>query len=153
RALSAELAIATGGTGGPVFSAAGDLLGITTLFDEREEPRRGEARVVRIDEACGAVAAATKKIANASAFSATHLPVEPTKPAPVAAFKDAVKRRAGSLKPYEMAAADFDVAFITPILNFAAQSQSNQDFANWSEYAADIPPLLFVRATPKKVEN
>ena len=74
-------------------------------------------------------------------------------PAPVAAFKDAVRRRAGSLKPYQMAASDFDVAFITPVLNYAAQSQSNQTFSNWSEYVADIPPVLFVRVTPKMVES
>ena len=50
--------------------------------------------------------------------------MEPTEPAPVATFPDAVKRRAGSLKPYQIAASDFDVSFITPILNFAAQSRS-----------------------------
>ena len=73
--------------------------------------------------------------------------------APIAAFKDVVRRRAGSLKPYQMAASDFDVAFITPVLNYAAQSQSNQTFSNWSEYVADIPPVLFVRVTPKMVES
>jgi len=99
------------------------------------------------------VAAAAKKAPDTPAPSATHLPVEPMKPAPIAVFKDAVRRRAGSLKPYQIAAADFDVAFITPILNYAAQSQSNQDFGNWSDYMADIPPVLFVRVTPKRVES
>ena len=99
------------------------------------------------------MAAAAKKVKDAPAPSGAHLPVEPTKPAPVATFKDAVRRRAGSLKPYQMAAADFDVGFITPILNYAAQSQSNQNFSNWSEYMADIPPVLFVRVTPKMVER
>jgi hypothetical protein len=74
-------------------------------------------------------------------------------PAPVATFKDAVRRRAGSLKPYQMSAAAFDIAFITPVLNYAAQSQSNQQFSNWSDYVADIPPVLFVRVTPKMVER
>ena len=153
HAIASELTLATGGMGGPVFTASGDLVGITTLPDERDEPRRGATRVVRIDGACEIVAAAAKKVKDAPAPSGTHLPVEPAEPAPVAAFTDAVKRRAGSLKPYQMAASEFDVAFITPVLNFAAQSQPNQNFSNWSDYVADIPPVLFVRVTPKMAES
>jgi len=97
--------------------------------------------------------AAAKQVTAVPAPSATHLPVEPVEPAPIAAFKDAVRRRAGSLKPYQMAASDFDVGFITPVLNYAAQSQPNETFRNWSEYVADIPPVLFVRVTPKMVES
>ena len=153
RAIASDLNLATGGAGGPVFTASGDLVGITSLPDERDEPRRGATRIVRIDGLCELVAAAAKKAKDVPAPMATRLPVEPVEPAPVAAFKDAVRRRAGNLKPYQMAASDFDVAFITPVLNYAAQSQSNQSFSNWSEYAADIPPVLLVRVTPKRVES
>jgi Trypsin-like peptidase domain len=153
RIIPADLSIATGGTGGPVFNASGELVGITALPDERDEPRRGATRVVRVDGACELVAAATKKATETPAPSAAHLPVGPTEPANVDAFKDAVKRRAGSLLPYQMAASEFDVAFITPIINFAAQSQPNQNFSNWSDYVADIPAVLFVRVTPKATES
>ena len=153
HAIASDLTLATGGMGGPVFTASGDLVGLSSLPDERDEPRRGATRVVRIDGACELVAAAAKKVKDAPAPSGTHLPVEPAEPAPIAAFKDAVKRRAGSLKPYQMAASEFDVAFITPVLNFAAQSQPNQNFSNWSDYVADIPPVLFVRVTPKMAES
>ena len=153
RTIVADLSLATGGTGGPVFTASGDLVGITTLPDERDEPRRGATRVVRIAGVCELVAAAAKNAEEAAAPSAAHLPVEPVEPAPVATFEEAVKRRAGSLKPYQITASDFDVAFITPVLNYAAQSQSNQAFSNWSDYAADIPPVLFVRVTPKMAES
>ena len=153
QAIASDLTLATGGMGGPVFNAAGDLVGLTSLPDERDEPRRGATRVVRIDGACELVAAAAQKVKDLPAPSETHLPVEPTEPAPIAAFTDAVKRRAGSLNPYQMAASEFDVAFITPVLNFAAQSQPNQNFSNWSDYVADIPPVLFVRVTPKMVES
>jgi S1-C subfamily serine protease len=153
RAIASDLTLATGGTGGPVFTASGELVGITSLPDERDEPRRGATRVVRIDGACELVAAAEKTGKDAPPPSATHLPVEPTEPAPIATFTDAVKRRAGSLKPYHVAASEFDVTFITPILNFAAQSQPNQNFGNWSDYVADIPPVLFVRVTPKMTEG
>jgi S1-C subfamily serine protease len=153
RTIVSDLTVATGGTGGPVFTASGDLVGLTSLPDERDEPRRGATRVVRIDGACELVAAAAKKARDTPAPSGAHLPVEPAEPAPVATFKDAVTRRAGSLKPYQMAASEFDVAFITPVLNFAAQSQPDRDFGNWSDYVADIPPVLFVRVTPKMTES
>jgi hypothetical protein len=153
QAIASDLTLATGGMGGPVFSASGDLVGLSSLPDERDEPRRGATRVVRIDGACELVAAAANKVKEAPAPSETHLPVEPAEPAPIAAFKDAVKRRAGSLLPYQMAASAFDVTFITPVLNFAAQSQPNQNFSNWSDYVADIPPVLFVRVTPKMAES
>jgi len=153
RYIAADLSLATGGEGGPVFTASGALVGITTLPGERDEPRRGATRVARIDGVCELVAAAAKKAKEAPAPSGAHLPVEPSDPAPVDAFKDAVKRRAGSLKAYQIASSDFDLAFITPVLNYAAQSQPNQTFSNWSEYVADIPPVLFVRVTPKMAES
>jgi hypothetical protein len=128
-------------------------VGITTLPDAREDPVRGSTRVVRIDGACELVAGAAAKANDAAAPSGAHLPVEPMEPAPVAMFKDAVTRRAGSLMPYRIAASDFEVAFITPVLNYAAQSQANQTFGNWSDYVADIPPVLFVRVTPKMTES
>jgi serine protease Do len=153
RGIASDLTLATGGVGGPVFTASGDLVGITSLPNEREEPRRGATRVVRIDGTCELVAAAAKKATEAPAPSGAHLPVEPMEPAPVASFKEAVRRRAGSLKPYQMTASEFDVSFIPPVLNYAAQSQANPSFGNWSDYAADIPPVLFIRVTPKKVEG
>ena len=153
RAITADLSLATGGAGGPVFTSTGDIVGITTLPDERDEPQRGETRVVRIDGACELVAAAAKKAKEAPAPSAAQLPVEPTTPVPIDTFKEAVKRRAGSLKPYQTASSDFDIGFITPILNYAAQSQPNQTFSNWSDYVADIPPVLFIRVTPKMAES
>jgi S1-C subfamily serine protease len=153
RTIATELSLATGGEGGPVFTASGDLVGITTLPGEREEPRRGATRVARIDGACELVAAAATKAKEAPAPSAAHLPVEPTTSAPVETFKEAVKRRAGSLKPYQIASSDFDIGFITPILNYAAQSQPNQTFSNWSDYVADIPPVLFIRVTPRMAES
>jgi S1-C subfamily serine protease len=153
RTITAEISLATGGEGGPVFTASGDLLGITTLPGARDEPTRGVMRVARIDGACELVAAAAKKAKEAPALSGARLPVEPSEPAPVAVFTDVVKRRAGSLLPYQMVTSEFDVKFITPVLNFAAQSRPNENFGNWSEYVSDIPPVLFIRVTPKMAES
>jgi hypothetical protein len=76
-----------------------------------------------------------------------------------------------------MSSSDFDIAFITPMLTYAAQRRWSQasgdepgsdarsqntaqerrrlltDFGNWSEYVADVPPVLLVRVTPKQVEG
>ena len=153
RVIASELALASGGAGGPVFSASGDLVGITTREEGREEPRRGVTPIVRIDGVCEIISTAATTVKDAPAPGGTHLPVEPVEPAPVAAFAEAVKRRAGSLKPYQMEASEFDVTFITPILNFAAQSQATAGFSNWSEYVAEIPRVLFVRVTPKMEES
>jgi len=154
-----------------VFAAGGAILGLTAEIDES---RRG-ASVVRIDNVCLALATAEKRLASAAAPSDRHLPVEPVKPFPREALEDAAKRRGGSLNPYQISSADFDIAFITPVQTYGAQYQSDQvngrertrgrqdmeqaftrpvlDFANWSEYVAEPPPVLLVRVTPKFAEG
>jgi hypothetical protein len=116
-------------------------------------------------------------MADAAPPDGAHLPVEPVRPFPVNALKDAAQRRAGSLSPYQMSSSDFDVAFMTPLLVYGAQYPPQQergrerrggartpemapafvrppmDFGNWSEYVADVPPVLLIRVTPKMVEG
>jgi hypothetical protein len=153
RAIASDLIVATGGLGGPVFNAAGDLVGITSLPDGRDE-RSEESRIVRVADACAVIAAAIAKSTGAPAPDSPRLPVEPTTATPsVDTLKEAAKRRAGSLKPYQLTSFDFDVGFMTPVLTYYAQSQPNQDFSNWSEYVSDNPPVLFIRVTPRMAEN
>ena len=177
HAIVSDLILATGSAGGPVFSAGGGVVGITSVVDEKDERRRGDSRVVRIDDVCAVVASAEKTMKDAAPPNGTHLPVEPERPFPVDALKEAAQRRAGSLLPYQMSSSDFDVAFITPVLTYGAQYQAEQasererrsgtrspeeaqafvrplmDFSNWSEYVADFPAVLLVRVTPKLVEG
>jgi S1-C subfamily serine protease len=180
HAIVSDLRLASGSAGGPVFSAAGSVIGITSVIDDdkdKDESRRGSSRVVRIDDACEVVASAEKRMKDVMPPDGTHLPVEPVRPFPTDTLKDAVQRRAGSLSPYQMASSDFDVAFITPVLAYGAQYQSEQargrerrgertpdaapaavmrplmGFSNWAEYVADSPPVLLVRVTPKQVEG
>lgn len=150
--ITADLRLAAGGSGGPVFNVSGELLGLTALPDDREDTGR-IVPIVRLDSMCELVAEAAAKAKDAPAPGAAPLPVEPLEPAPVAAFGEAGKRRAGSLMPYRIAASDFDVAFITPLLSYAAQSRPDESFGNWSDYVADIPPVLLVRVTPKMAEG
>src|ERR1041384_7994508 len=153
RLLLTDLAPARASSGGPVFTAGG-LIGFTTA-DDREPDNRSDTRVVRIDEACDALAFAEKKVAEAMPPDAMHLPLDP-KPVAVSALAEAVKNRAGSLSPYAMNTTNFDVAFITPVHMYGARDQAPRpvmDFGTWSEYLADYPRALLVRVTPKMVEG
>ena len=177
HSIASDFILARGSAGGPVFTAGGGVVGITSLVDDKSESRRVASRVVRIDDACDVVASAEKKMKDAVPPDGTHLPVEPVRPFPIDALKDAAQRRAGSLSPYQVSSSDFDVAFMTPVLIYGARYQSEQvrererrggprtpdagpavvrplmDFGNWSEYVADFPPVLLIRVTPKLVEN
>src|SRR3954466_12730518 len=99
-AIESDFRLAIGGSGGPVFTADGALLGLTSIVDEKDATARGDLKVVRRDDVCEIVAAA-RKIKDVAPPAGTHLPVEPERPFPAEALKDAVQRRAGSLNPYE----------------------------------------------------
>jgi hypothetical protein len=92
-------------------------------------------------------------------------------------LRDAVKRRTGTLAPYRVAAADFDVSLLTPVLVYGARhrwdERNNRDrgtasrpaagppgsmraleaFANWDYYVHGDPAVLMIRATPKAAES
>jgi hypothetical protein len=173
RAIASDLMLATGSAGGPAFTADGSLVGITTPADDKDGRRREAAPVVRIDAACAVLAAAEQKMKDAPPVG-THLPVEPARPFPLNARKDASQPGAGSQSSYQISSSDFDVAFLTPTLLYSSQDQTRGrdrgtatrlpdadsaasrallDFSNWSEYVADYPPVLMIRVTPKLVEG
>jgi len=159
--------------GGPVFTADGTLVGITSFTGESD--RRGRSKVVRQADVCDVLASAEMKMRNATPPSGAHLPIEPEWPLPEAAFKDAAVHRAGSLSPYQVSTQSFDAAFITPVMIFGSRYEAELlsrraaarggttrepivvqrllDFGDWSEYAEMPPPVLFVRVTPKMVQG
>jgi hypothetical protein len=134
QGIAADFRLSRGAFGGPVFTPSGTFVGITSLPAPKndkadaddDENVRGDPRVIPAAVACEVVAAAEKKMANAAPPGGTHLPVEPTSPFPVDELKKAAERRAGSLNPYQVAAADFDVAFITPVMTYGAQYLAEQ---------------------------
>ena len=162
--------------GAPLFNADGEVVGISTPEDETSGRSSSALRAVRIDQARTVIAAAEKKMQTTEAPSGTRLQVEPQRPLDDEAFKEAAKRRTGSLAPYAVKGADFDVSLITPVLVYGArqpperaparergrdrdpaQMQASlralEDFANWDDYVRDAPPVLMIRATPKLVES
>ena len=177
QAIDVELVLSHGSAGGPVFAPGGDVIGITSTMGGDDRGGRGNSRVVHIGQVCDVLATARQKMKTAAPPGAAHLPIEPERPFPPDALEAASKGRAGSLNPYQQATSTFDVNFITPVLIYGAHHQrvpagkaaGNQgtrppepqpvymrplmDFANWTEYVADYPPVLLVRVTPKMVEG
>lgn len=170
-----DLRLPSGSAGGPVFTGDGKVLGISASVDEKDDTARGDSRVIRTSDACDVVASAEKKMTGATPPSGTLLPVEPSRPFPLDALKDAAQHRGGSLNPYQIASTEFDLNFITPVMTYGVEYQAEQanrrertrggkvpeppmvsplmDFSNWSEYVADFPPVLLVRVTPKFEEG
>lgn len=128
--IATDFMLARGGAGGPVFTANGDLVGITSLTDQKDEnyrPRREDSRVVPIEDVCDVIASAEKKMEDTAPPSGIHLPVEPVRPFPPDALKGfAEPHPGGSLKPYQISSSGFDVAFITPVLTYGARHQAEQ---------------------------
>jgi S1-C subfamily serine protease len=179
HSIQSEFGLGRGSEGGPVFTTEGAIVGMTALVSDKDGNQSGSggSRVVRTVDICGAVASAEAKMKGAPPPGGAHLPVEPVRPFPVDALKDAAQHRAGSLNPYQITASDFDVAFITPVMTFAAKYQAEQvsrrergrgsrtvlpeppvvrpvmEFSNWSDYVSEYPPVLLVRVTPKLVEG
>ena len=176
HSIVADFSLPPGTAGGPVFTARGDLVGITSIVGDEDQGTREDFRVVRSEDACGLLAAAKEKVKTALMPSGTHLPVEPVKPFPVNALREAAGRRGGSLSPYQMSASTFDLTFITPVMTYGVQLQAEQasrrehekstrtvpepprsrplmNFGNWTDYVGDFPPVLLIRVTPKLVEG
>ncbi len=177
QAMESDLLLASGSAGGPVFTAAGAVIGLTSLVDEKDSRRNGESRVIRIDAVCEVVAVAEKKMNGATPPAGTPLPVEPVRPFPIEALKNAGQRRIASLSAYQMTSSEFEVTFITPLQTYSAHQQLEQsrgrdtrsstraptaaetalrllsEFSNWSAYVGEFPPVLLVRVTPKFVEG
>jgi hypothetical protein len=176
QSIKADFKFSAGAPGGPVFAGDGVVIGITSIADDKNDGS-DDTPVTRTGAVCEAVASATTKMQGASAPDGTHLPVEPIRPFPIDALRDAAGRRAGNTNPYQLSSSDFDVALITPVLTYAAQNppmpangrgqgnpprtvpaapqpvRSLTDFGSWSEYVAAFPPVLLVRVTPKLVEG
>jgi S1-C subfamily serine protease len=177
RGLHSDVHVDDDSLGAPLFDAGGEVVAITTPQEETDNNRASDTPAVRIDEARGAIAAAEKTMSQAAAPAATGLPVEGESLFPDDPLRESAARRKGSLMPYRVAAADFDVSVITPLLTFAARHQQGerpdgrerpmdandmaardaarralQDFGNWWDYVRRDPPVVMIRATPKLVE-
>ena len=172
RAVETDLRLRFGGAGGPAFNTAGEIIGLTSVSPAADERRPGGVKIVRAGIVCDTLAAARESMASAAAPNASRLPIEPPAPARRDAIAAAPKSRAPAPTPVVLSESDFDVALITPAMiarsgekadwtggatGRSAESEAKlgrlMDFGGWSEYFADLPPVLVVRVSPKLVEG
>jgi len=164
-------------SGAPLFNGAGDVVGVMSIDDARPGSDELSLRAVPIAGAATVIASAEKWLQRHTEAPSTRLPVEPERPFPEEALRDAVRSRGGSLSAYSVPAADFDVSVITPLLLYGAEHGPSraiereragaprnpaqmqpglaalEDFGNWSDYVSDYPPVVLIRATPKLAEG
>ena len=168
RAVDTDLRLGFGGAGGPVFNAAGAVVGLTSLAVGPDRSRSNDVTVVRAGILCDAIAAAQPTLSASTPPEPTKLPMEPTRRNPAGEIETA--KGTGALPV--VSSADFDVAFITPLAIHQARQRADRtggrslrspetearlglltDLGAWSEYFADLPAVVVVRVTPKMVEG
>jgi S1-C subfamily serine protease len=155
QAIFADLRLARDSAGAPVFDERGELVGLGAFEINREDPKRWtDAWVVPINKVCATLEAATAKATGAPPRPA-NLPMEPVQGSTrVQVLKPqtaAVQKRL----PVSLSATDFDITLLTPwhVQTGTIGSSAKTDFANWSDYVADAPPLLLIRISPQFEES
>jgi hypothetical protein len=174
--IDADFFLPSGSAGGPVFTAGGAVVGLTSFVVGAADTRDRDARVVRAEHVCAAIVSAEQAMKRTEPPSATLLPVEPLRPFPLDVLTGALERPAGSVVPYLMSSADFDIALLTPTVVYADLNASTanrrttskqtrdpkadlsfirprMDFGGWADYVADVRPVLLVRITPRFAEG
>jgi hypothetical protein len=118
------------------------------------------------------VTAAQAKTSGGRPPDPDQLPVEPARSYPASALAGSTRGDAGAVVPPVRSSSDFDIALLTPPMVSRAQQRSEwtggrtgrspeaearigrlTDFHAWSEYFAEVPPVVIVRVTPKMVEG
>lgn len=174
RVIISDVNINHGNSGGPLFTAGGAVVGITTFGDFTPQGGPGLSGIVRIDEAREAIAEAGRALSGPAPSEAT-LPVEPAQAFPLDGLKDVLRARPVRGDDYAIGASDFNVGFITPVLLYGTQvareqaalsekakrnskPQSAPDFVDpfvqfksWAEYVGEYRAVLLINAQPKLV--
>jgi len=168
RGVETNLRLGFGGEGGPVFNAAGAIVGLTSVAAGTDRSRAPDVSVIRAGILCDAIAAARPALSAGTPPEPVKLPIEPSQ----ANSAGEVDSATGSAAPTLVSSADFDVAFITPLAIHQARQRADRtggrssrspeaearlglltDFGAWSDYFAGLLPVVVVRVTPKMVEG
>jgi S1-C subfamily serine protease len=171
--VTSDVPLDRGSTGAPLFTISGEVVAITTASDEATVVNELSPRAVRVDDARPAIAEAEKKMLGAAPPPPTLLPVDPQRPFPEDALKNAARGRGANSTTYLVSAADFDVHIITPPVVYAAMHKDSDhqhfdygredatqaaerlldDFGTWNEYVSEAPPVVLIRVSPKFGES
>jgi S1-C subfamily serine protease len=177
RAIISDLNINHGNSGGPLFNSRGRVIGITTFGDTSGAGGPGISGVVRIEEALPLIEQARARMASTARPSAEFLPSLPIDTYPIDALKANANLEKFNEDPYSFEIADYDVAFVTPILKYRHLAKDVQAFKEkekrnakgagsvhgtfepldelkgWEEYVGEYEPVLIVQASPKLKES
>lgn len=150
QAIFADLRLDRDGAGGPVFSEAGELVGISALDEDSDGRRASEPWVVPLDQACQTISAAVKKTAGTAPPPATRLPIDP--PVKAATLRE---DKAAKVQPPSLSSANFDIVLLSATQAREATSQNGPkaDFGNWNEYVRRAPPVILIRVSPQFEES
>jgi S1-C subfamily serine protease len=159
--ITSDININPGNSGGPLFTLEGQVAGITTAG------LRNLASIVPVENVRPLVEQARKNIAGGAPPQPILLPVEPADFFPAEVLRGTLKQEKLDTKPYFFDAGEFQVAFITPPVNYflrhedemaAARKSAKRSGADPSqakppasavEDAQDYRPVLVVRVRPK----
>jgi S1-C subfamily serine protease len=173
RVILSDIRINHGNSGGPLFSLAGTVVGLTTFLD-RDTLGSGVAGIVRIEEAEPLLERARAKMRDMTAPEAKLLAVEPGGAYPLDALKSSLEARKLDESPYIFRQGDYDVAIVTPILKYwlaegshlhAQQEKEKRttrttravrgtfrpldDLKDWAEYTGEYVPVIQIEASPR----
>jgi S1-C subfamily serine protease len=177
HAIISDININPGNSGGPLFNSQGVVVGLTT-FKESEETGPGVSGIVRIEDARLLIERAKAKMQDAKPPAATLLPVEPVGIYPIDALKVSTNVAKFDYRPYAFTEGNFDVAVITPVLQYQlvmgasvrAEKEKEKrnghsgdavqgtfrpldDLKNWGEYVGEYSPVIMIRADPELRET
>src|SRR5947199_5898467 len=119
-----DININPGSSGGPLFNAAGQVIGLTT-FGTRGEGGPGVSGIVRIEEAL-ALLDQNRASAKGTPPPGALLPVEPLTPYPIEGLKEALRAEKYDSRPYYFAAGDFNIALSTHALEYHEQAKTRR---------------------------
>jgi S1-C subfamily serine protease len=151
QAIYADLRISRETSGGPVFNANGELLGISSIDADPSRFTRVAAWTVPIERACEALALAAKPLASGPPPKGVRLPIETTVASATTPLAKTPKQFAA---PPVVKASDFDLALMTSSqAREPGSSDPRWDLANWTDYVRYAPNMLLVRVSPQFEEG
>ena len=151
QAIYADLRIMRETSGGPLFSAGGELLGITSIDADPSRFTRVTAWTIPLDRACEAIALAAKAMAAGAPPKAVRLPLETSATSAATPVSKAPKK---FTTPPIVKASNFDIALMTSTQARERNSADPRwDFENWTDYLRYAPPVLLVRVSPQFEES
>lgn len=166
-----------GNSGGPLFNSRGDVVGITTFLNANEPNGPGISGIITLEAARPLLVEAKAAAAEEPPPSPALLPAVPVDAFPLGPLKEEAARKNFETKPYFFSAGKFDVAIITPPLQYWSEAQGDmsavrgrkqrqgrkaaaadtieplQDLKNWGQFVGEYQPVILIRANPQLRET